>query len=190
MSAEFAYSRAPLRRIEELQFSVFSPEDIRAQSVTQEAFINGKRIKEGINTAQAHENGMPVYGGLNDPRMGYKYDDKECVGYFGHIELGRAMYHMGFIDKVRMVLQCVCFECGTLLVDEKDPVFHRVMREHKRSEDRLKEFTKVCRGKKTCYGGDDLNEDMEETGGVEKIRRGCGAKQPRIAKPSHSPGLK
>ena len=50
MSAEFAYSRAPLRR-KELQFSVFSPEDIRAQSVTQEAFINGKRIKEGINTS-------------------------------------------------------------------------------------------------------------------------------------------
>ena len=25
------------------------------------------------------------------------------------------------------------------------------------------------RGKKTCYGGDDLNEDMEETGGVERF---------------------
>ena len=187
MSAEFAYSRAPLRRIEELQFSVFSPEDIRAQSVTQEAFINGKRIKEGINTSRCHdESGMPIYGGLNDPRMGYKFDDKECVGYFGHIELARPMFHMGYIDKVRMVLQCVCFDCGTLLIDEKDSTFHRIMNEYKRSEDRLKEFTKICRGKKKCYGGDDLNEDMEETGGKEVIRRGCGAKQPKISKPAHS----
>ena len=118
--------------------------------------------------------------------MGYKFDDKEFVGYFGHIELARPMFHMGYIDKVRMVLQCVCFDCGTLLIDEKDPTFHRIMNEHKRSEDRLKEFTKICRGKKKCYGGDDLNEDMEETGGKEVIRRGCGAKQPKISKPAHS----
>ena len=64
---------------------------------------------------------------LGSPPIRSKFDDKECVGYFGHIELARPMFHMGYIDKVRMVLQCVCFDCGTLLIDEKDPTFHRTV---------------------------------------------------------------
>ena len=78
---------------------------------------------------------------------------------------------MGF-DKVRMVLQCVCFDCYAF----NRSTFHRIMNEHKRSEDRLKEFTKICRGKK-CY----VNEKRS---GKEVIRRGCGAKQPKILKPA------
>lgn len=182
----FAYSRAPLRRIEELQFSIFSPDDIRSMSVTQETVISGKRIKEGITTAQAHENGMPVHGGLNDPRMGYQFGDKECTGYFGHINLGEPMYHMGFIDHVRQVLSCVCFGCSALLIDRKDPRFHKIMSEHKRSEDRLKEFTRILRGVKTCVGGDDMTESAEGSEESSTLRRGCGARQPKISKPAHS----
>ena len=184
-NGNFVYSRAPLRRIEQLQFSIFSPEDIKKLSVTQEQPIDGKLIKEGITTHQSYENNVPCYGGLADPRMGYKFDDKECPGYFGHINLAEPVYHMGFINRVRSILQCVCFNCGLLLADENDPKILKICREHQRSEDRMKALCKELRGKKRCFGeGDDLY-DQDDEGGQRERKRGCGFAQPKISKPSH-----
>ena len=40
--------------------------------------------------------------------------DLGCPGYFGHIELCKPVYHLGFIDEVKKALGCVCFHCGKL----------------------------------------------------------------------------
>lgn len=41
----------------------------------------------------------------------------ECPGHFGHIELAKPVFHVGYITKIMKVLRCVCFFCSKLLVD-------------------------------------------------------------------------
>lgn len=41
----------------------------------------------------------------------------ECPGHFGHIDLAKPVFHVGFISKIMKVLRCVCFFCSKLLVD-------------------------------------------------------------------------
>lgn len=48
----------------------------------------------------------------------------ECPGHFGHIELAKPVFHVGFITKIMKVLRCVCFFCSKLLVDAVCCVFN------------------------------------------------------------------
>ena len=41
----------------------------------------------------------------------------ECPGHFGHIELAKPVFHVGFVNKIMKILRCVCFFCSKLLVD-------------------------------------------------------------------------
>lgn len=72
--------------------------------------------------------GKPKPGGLSDPRLG-TIDRKmkcetctanmaECPGHFGHLELAKPMFHIGFIKTVLSIMRCVCFNCSKILVDE------------------------------------------------------------------------
>lgn len=38
-------------------------------------------------------------------------------GYFGHIELAKPMYHVGFIRTVLRVLRCVSYHTSGLLIE-------------------------------------------------------------------------
>ena len=87
----------------------------------------------------------PRERGLNDPRLGsidraFKCgtcdeDMNECPGHFGHIELAAPVFHVGefmpkssrydradpfvgFINKIKKILEIVCHNCGKLLQDE------------------------------------------------------------------------
>lgn len=40
----------------------------------------------------------------------------ECCGHFGHIELAKPVFHVGFVTKAIKILRCVCFYCSKLLV--------------------------------------------------------------------------
>lgn len=80
-----------------------------------------------IEYPETYENGRPKTGGLVDPRMGTI--DKtmkcqtcagsmaECPGHFGHIELAKPMFSIGFLNSVMKILKCVCFHCSKLLTD-------------------------------------------------------------------------
>lgn len=48
----------------------------------------------------------------------------ECPGHFGHIELAKPVFHVGFITKIMKVLRCVCFFCSKLLVDAVCRIFN------------------------------------------------------------------
>ncbi len=36
----------------------------------------------------------------------------ECPGHFGHIQLEKAVFNVGYMDKIVHVLRCVCFFCS------------------------------------------------------------------------------
>lgn len=40
-----------------------------------------------------------------------------CPGHFGHIELAKPVFHIGFLTKTIKMLRCVCFYCSKLLID-------------------------------------------------------------------------
>ena len=81
-----------------------------------------------IEHAETMERGKPKPGGLSDPRLGtidrkIKCDTcmagmAECPGHFGHLELAKPMFHIGFIKTVLSIMRCVCFNCSKILADE------------------------------------------------------------------------
>lgn len=42
---------------------------------------------------------------------------QECPGHFGHIELAKPVFHMGFVKTIVKVMRCLCFFCSRLLTD-------------------------------------------------------------------------
>lgn len=102
----------------EVQFGILSPEEIKAYSVAKIEFPE-------VMDETGHK---PKMGGLADPRLGtidrnYKCQTcgegmAECPGHFGHIELARPVFHIGFIVKVKKILECICVNCGRLKADD------------------------------------------------------------------------
>jgi len=115
--ASFAYSSVPLRKVKEVQFGILSPEEIKAYSVCKIEFP--EVLEEGTGKVKT--------AGLMDPRLGtvdrnFKCQTcgegmAECPGHFGHIELARPVFHIGFLVKVKKILECICVNCGKLKAD-------------------------------------------------------------------------
>ncbi|KAK9455699.1 hypothetical protein V1511DRAFT_310865 [Dipodascopsis uninucleata] len=133
----------------------------------------------------------PRVGGLNDSRLGsidrnFKCETcgegmSECCGHFGHIELAKPVFHIGFINKIKKICEAVCFHCGKLKLDESNPAFAQAIkiRDPKR---RFHAVWSLCKAKMVCET-DAPNDDDEEFGekGVKKISHGgCGNAQPTI----------
>ncbi len=81
----------------------------------------------GVRYPEIMEAGKPKLCGLMDPRQGCvdrqsrcqtcACNQTDCPGHFGHIELAKPVFHVGFIAKMVKILRCVCFFCSKLLVD-------------------------------------------------------------------------
>lgn len=91
----FQFSSAPLRSIQEIQFGLLSPEEIKNMSV---AHIEYPETWDDSTK-------RPRQKGLADPRLGsidraFKCatcdeNMSECPGHFGHIELVVPVFHVG-----------------------------------------------------------------------------------------------
>lgn len=81
-----------------------------------------------IESSETYDRGKPKMGGLSDPRLGTidrhtKCETcagsmAECPGHFGHLELAKPMFHIGFLKTVLSILRCVCYNCSKVLADE------------------------------------------------------------------------
>ena len=99
-----------------VQFGILSPDEIRRMSVTE----------GGIRYSEVYEGGVPKVGGLMDPSQGVidrasrclscAGSMNDCPGHFGHIDLAKPVFHIGFMQKTMKILRCVCFYCSKLLV--------------------------------------------------------------------------
>ncbi|WVO13428.1 hypothetical protein L204_101043 [Cryptococcus depauperatus] len=186
MTVTFPYSSAPAKQVKEIQFGIMSPEEIKAFSVAKIEF-----------TEVMDENGRQKVGGLMDPKMGtidrnFKCQTclegmSECPGHFGHIELARPVFHQGFIVKVKKILECVCYSCGRLKVDMRDPMVGNTVRRVK-AQHRLKHIWALAKDKKICEpdeldekenGDATFEEDyLQEQKPQLKGHGGCGHEQP------------
>ena len=109
-----------LESVNEIQFSLFSHQDIKRGSVVD------------ILTPETYDSNFPKNNGLFDHNMGSidgsiicPIDEKKaelCPGYFGKIDLALPVFNHHFITYVEKILKCVCFRCSNLLLDKSDPI--------------------------------------------------------------------
>ncbi|RDL42419.1 putative DNA-directed RNA polymerase II largest chain [Venustampulla echinocandica] len=177
----FAHSDAPLRTIQEIQFGLLSPEEIKNMSVAHILYpetMDESRMK-------------PRDGGLNDPRLGsidrqFKcatcdQNMSECPGHFGHIELAKPVFHPGFIKKVKKLLEIVCHNCGRVLLDRNNPSYKAAvaLRDPKRRFDTI---WRLCKPKMMCdsdaTNDEEANADPKEA--TKQSHGGCGNIQPEV----------
>ncbi|KAG9511162.1 DNA-directed RNA polymerase II subunit RPB1, partial [Fragariocoptes setiger] len=189
-------SKAPVRDPKRVQFGILNPDEIRQMSVTE----------GGVQYSEIYENGRPKLGGLMDPRQGVidrasrcqtcAGNLVECCGHFGHIELAKPVYHVGFIPKTIKVLRCVCFYCSKLLVSPTNPKVKDVVNDTRGNpRKRLNLIYDLCKTKTICEGGEDIDQlksqqqnseygtDIIKTEEDEKKKLahgGCGRIQPSI----------
>ena len=108
-----------IKTIDGIQFSIWSPTEIRKYSVAE------------ITAPETYdEDGMPVQGGLMDGRLGTLEPGQKCLtcgntaarcpGHFGHIELAEPILHIAFIDNIYKLLQSTCRSCARLKVPQDD----------------------------------------------------------------------
>jgi DNA-directed RNA polymerase beta' subunit len=103
------------RRINNIQFGVYSADEIEKLSVVE------------IFKAETIENGIPVTNGMFDTRMGITERDDKCLtcdldgsgcnGHFGHINLTVPIFNYMFMKKIKDILNVVCINCSRLIPD-------------------------------------------------------------------------
>ena len=145
-------------RIIGIQFSLLSPEEIRASSVAN------------IISRDTYVNNKPVIGGLFDPRMGVLDPGLICPtdghnymktpGYFGHIELARPVFYIQYLNTILKILRCICIKCSKLLI----------------SKSRYKHILKWDNRRRWLFVFP-LASKVTRCG--EKTCNGCGCKQPK-----------
>jgi len=107
------------KRVDEIRFSLFSPDDIKKISAAK------------IVTPELYNiDGYPVDGGLMDLRLGAIDPGvrcrtcggrlKECLGHSGSIDLARPIIHLKYVPLIELGLRCFCRACGKLLLADKD----------------------------------------------------------------------
>ena len=109
-----------------------------------------------------------------DPRWGTvdrTYRCKTCSGtreawpgHFGHIELARPCYHVGFLPITLSVLRCVCYHCSALLCADRNSDAFKAALKIDNHRERLVEILHLCEKKKFCGSGD----QMDGGGGKDK----------------------
>ncbi len=118
------------KRIDEIEFGLLSPEDVRKMSVAQ------------IVVADTYdEDGYPIESGIMDPRLGVIDPGQRCrtcgnrvgncPGHFGHIELARPVMHAGYAKVIHKVLKAICRSCNRILLsDEEIDHFKRLFKKY------------------------------------------------------------
>uniref|UniRef100_T1GP50 DNA-directed RNA polymerase subunit n=1 Tax=Megaselia scalaris TaxID=36166 RepID=T1GP50_MEGSC len=164
-------SKAPLRTVKRVQFGILSPDEIRRMSVTE----------GGVQFPETMEGGRPKLGGLMDPRQGVidrssrcqtcAGNMTECPGHFGHIDLSKPVFHVGFVTKTIKILRCVCFYCSKMLVSPNNPKIKEIVIKSK-GQPRKRWRRHGCWATKN---GMDPNDPNKKQG-----HGGCGHYQPSI----------
>ncbi|KAL2351157.1 DNA-directed RNA polymerase II subunit [Cryomyces antarcticus] len=180
----FAPSSAPLKTIQEIQFGLLGPEEIRNMSVV------GIQYPETMDEQKQRPREM----GLNDPKLGSidrafscgtcGENMQECPGHFGHIDLAVPVFHIGFIKKIKKLLETVCHNCGKILKDESDPDIASALR-LRDPKKRFDAIWRLCKTRMVCEtdpppsaADDDLKKEKKD---VRKGNHGgCGNIQPEI----------
>jgi len=112
-----------IKKIQQINFGLMSPEDIRKMSVVTVEYPD-----------TYGDDGFPIEKGLMDPRLGIidpslvcrtcGFKGGDCQGHFGSIELARPVIHVGFGDVIHKILRSTCNDCGRILLSNEQIEFY------------------------------------------------------------------
>jgi DNA-directed RNA polymerase II subunit RPB1 len=139
-----------IKKIEEIEFSVFRNKDIKKYSVVS-------NDPYGIDLPESYDGYEPKKGGLVDLRLGTcdmylpcntcGCNSYECPGHFGHTDLAMPVFHFGFLNHLKNRLQCICLKCSKLLVEKYDKNKFK----NKKLEVRFKEIKNLTKNINYCF---------------------------------------
>ena len=152
MSLNSKYYTEDVNSIDRIDFSILTNNDVKKYSaVSKDPF--------GINIADSYDNYEPKKGGLVDLRLGTcdlylncttcGLNSIECPGHFGHTELAEPVYHFGYMNHLKTILQCICLKCTNILIDKDKDVIKKL--NNKKEKHRLKEIRELTKNVNYCY---------------------------------------
>lgn len=116
------------REIRQIDFSVYSPEEVRAlgaTQITEHKLDIGDRHNDNLQSLYARSMG-PSQNRVPCPRCLLQSPD--CTGHFGYIEFPQRMsdgtdvyiLHEGMLDVILALLRSVCFACSAPLLSKNE----------------------------------------------------------------------
>ena len=104
-------------------------------------------------------------------------------------QLESPVFHVGFLNEVYKLAQCVCVNCSRLLADRADPDFARYAK-IRNGKKRMHAMMRLCRSRGKCHGSsvraagagdaDDAPVELDAAGNVVGgVDTGCGMVQPK-----------
>jgi DNA-directed RNA polymerase II subunit RPB1 len=162
--------------IEKIEFSVFSNQEVKRYSVINDPL--------GINIPEAYDNGEPKQGGLIDKRLGVTDQHltcdtcgcmtNDCPGHFGHTELAEEVFHYGYLDIAKNVLNCICLQCSKLLITKnKEEIMETLGTSY--GKNRFAKIKKITSNAKFCQRPD--NNCAKPVGKISKEITKAGSVQ-------------
>ena len=126
----FAFDRN-VRPIDHIEFDVLGNEEIKGRSALG-------RNTHGIEFAEIHENNEAKTNGLADPRLGTvdnnsicatcTYNTNFCPGHSGHMDLVEPFFHIGFLDHIKKILDCICLKCSRVLIHRNEAKIEDILK--------------------------------------------------------------
>ncbi|PGH06206.1 hypothetical protein AJ79_06594 [Helicocarpus griseus UAMH5409] len=183
-TVKFPYSKAQLRTIKEIQFGLLSPEEIKRMSVVHVEYPE----------TMDEQRQRPREKGLNDPRLGTidrnwrcatcEEGINDCPGHFGHIELSTPVFHIGFLTKIKKLLETVCHNCGKIKANTADQKYLDALRfrDPKRRFDAIWRLSKDILICEADPSPDDDDPFGKEASKPVRSHGGCGNLQPQVRK--------
>ena len=151
MSINNSFYSEDVKKIESIQFTIYKNSDVELYSAV-------KSDPFGIDLAESYENFEPKKGGLVDLRLGTcdpylqcttcGQNSYDCPGHFGHTKLAEPVFHFGFMNHLKNILQCICLKCSNILVEKSDSQFKKALT--KKAEARFKEIKILTKNINFC----------------------------------------
>lgn len=157
-SSSSLYNSDEIKKISAIKFDVLGAQEIKYISA-----LDSKT--HGVMIPDLYDNTEPKKGGLIDLRLGTTdnnylcatcgLNSTYCVGHFGHIDLAEPVFHIGYINIVKKVLDCICLNCSKLLLNKNEHDIEEILK-IKSGKARLNEVRSLVKNvkycKKTNYG--------------------------------------
>lgn len=186
MSTNPSYYDKDIKRIEKIEFSIYRNKDVKLYSaVSSDPY--------GIDLAESYENYEPKKGGLVDLRLGTceiylpcttcGQKSLDCPGHFGHTELAEPVFHFGFMNHLKNILQCICLKCSKILVEKTNEEFKKALL--KKSEARFKEIKLLTKNVNFCVHcgvpAPKIKREIKDSGSVKiVVERDLGSDKEEI----------
>ncbi|CAI6012059.1 unnamed protein product [Closterium sp. NIES-65] len=162
------------RKIKSVRFSTMSAHEIMKSAEVQVSERSLYQLPER----------KPTPFGVLDPRLGTTSKKGECTtcngtlqdcaGHFGYIRLELPVYHMGYFKVILLIMQCICKNCGRILLSDEErrqwlKKFRHPRVEVLQKKAMVKRVSERCKRTRMCHYCGDHNGTVKKLTGTLKL---------------------